>query len=157
MTKIFFEKKLAATTNFQKYAQSRRNFCRPPNLGGSDFWSYCGGQGSWTTLGPFFMKKIIEKKCHKKWPNSSVKKNTIFLFFFPPKKNYRKKNVVKKKCVFLFFFPKKNYRKKMSQKVTKLYTKKTHKPKILKSGNFLPKSKFWDNETFCGKIKTEEF
>ena len=33
-----FEKKLP-TTNFQKYAQNRRNFCRPPNLGGSDFCS----------------------------------------------------------------------------------------------------------------------
>ena len=61
-------------------------------------YNYCGGKAKWTTLGFFFMKKIIEKKCRKK------------------------------KCVFLFFFSKKNYRKKMSQKVTKLFSKKKTPP-----------------------------
>ena len=95
---------------------------------------YWGGQGSWTTLGPFFRRKkmsqkvtklfskkkydfsfFFPKKNYRKKMSQKVtklfsKKNTIFLFFF--KKKLSKKNVVKKKCVFLFFFSKKKLSKK---------------------------------------------
>ena len=50
-----------------------------------------GWEGKLDHTWVFFHEKNYRKKCHKKWTNSSVKKNTIFLFFFPQKKNYRKK------------------------------------------------------------------
>ena len=69
----------------------------------------------------FVPRQIIEKNVTKS--DSAVKKNTIFLFFFSKNKKIIEKKCCKKKNAF-FFFPKKNYRKTMSQKVTKLYTKK---------------------------------
>ena len=74
-------------------------------------WSYCGGKGSWTTLGPFFRRKKMSQKVTKLFS-----KKKYFSFFFSKKKlskkKLSKKNVVKKKCVFLFFFFKKNFSKK---------------------------------------------
>ena len=83
------------------------------------FWvhyHYCGGQGSRTTLGPFFRRKKMSQKVTKLFS-----KKKYFSFFFS-KKKLSKKNVVKKKCVFLFFFPKKISRKNENFRENELWS-----------------------------------
>ena len=75
----------------------------------TDNYTYWAEKVSWTTLGPFFRRKKMSQKVTKLFS----KKKYDFSF---PKKKLSKKNVVKKKCVFLFFF----FQKKLSKKnVTK--------------------------------------
>ena len=91
------------------------------------FWAklvLLGWEGKVDHTWVFFHEKNYRKNMSQKVTKLFSKKKYDFSFFFFPKKKLSKKNVVKKKCVFLFFFPKKNYRKKMSQKVTKLSSKK---------------------------------
>ena len=112
---------------------------------------YWGGKAKWTTLGFFFHEKnyqkkmsqkvtklyskkkydfsffkknkLSKKKCHKKWPTSSVKeskkKKMRFSFYFSKKQIIEKKchkkwpnSSVKKNTIFLFFFQKKKLSKK---------------------------------------------